>query len=67
MGVTVWIAQLIGDSIQKQVTTFVIQIDDQILENVHMRAMNYGCHVWNEILRTESGKNENMFLMKFKG
>lgn len=50
MCMAVGIAQLIGNGIQEQIPSFVIQIDDQILENVHVRTMNDGCHVWYEIL-----------------
>lgn len=50
MCMTIWIAQLIGDGIQKQITSLVIQIDNKILKNVHVRTMYDGGHVWYEIL-----------------
>ena len=37
----VWIAQLIRNTIKKKVTTLRIQIDGQILKDVHVRGVSY--------------------------
>lgn len=40
MRVNVWISQLIGDCIQEQVTAFVVQIDCQVLQDVHVSVVD---------------------------
>lgn len=53
VSVTVWIAQLISDCVQEQISSFVIQINCQVLENVHVRAVNDCRHVRYVIFRSE--------------
>lgn len=36
MCVAVWISKLVGNRIQEQVTTFSIEVNSQILEDIHM-------------------------------
>lgn len=36
MRVAIWVAQLIGHCIQEQIAAFVVQVDNQILEDVHV-------------------------------
>lgn len=50
MRMTVREPQLIGDCIQEQIATLVIHVDNQVLENIHVRAMNDGRHIWLLIL-----------------
>lgn len=46
VGVDVRIAQLVSDGVQEQVTPFVVQVDRQVLQDVHMRVVDDVCHGW---------------------
>lgn len=64
MCMTVGVPQLICHRIQEQITSFVIQIDNQILEDVHVRAMNDGRHIWCQILRSNIGNEKSLNYLK---
>lgn len=44
LSMAVWIAQLIRDTVEEKVTTLRIQIDGQILKDVHVRGVSYRTH-----------------------
>ena len=48
MRVRVGITQLIGDGVEEQVSAFRIEIDGQVLENVHVRGMGDGGDGWSQ-------------------
>ena len=48
--VAVWVAQLVGDAIEEQVSALGVQIHGQVLEDVHVRRVCNGAHVWREAL-----------------
>lgn len=47
----VWISQLVGDGVEEQIASFVVQIDRQVLQNVHVSVVNDVLHRWILILR----------------
>ena len=48
MRVRVGITQLIGDGVEEQISAFRIEIDGQVLENVHVRGMGDGGDGWSQ-------------------
>lgn len=44
MRVNVRVAQLIGDGVQEQIATLVVQVHRQILQNVHVGVVDDVCH-----------------------
>lgn len=40
MGVNVGISQLVGDCVQEQVSAFVIQVNCQVLQNIHVSVVD---------------------------
>lgn len=59
---TVWISQLVGNDIEEQVTALVVEINNQILQDVHVRTMENRGHIGNQILGAEKMNKEMFFL-----
>lgn len=54
VGVDVGIAQLIGDGVQEQVTAFVVQVNCQVLQDVHVGVVDNVRHGWVLIFGAEN-------------
>lgn len=57
--VTVWIAQLIGDCIQEKISSLVVQIYCQILEDIHVCTVHDGRHRRTQIFRSTTEQNDH--------
>ena len=44
----VWISQLIGDTVEEQISALCIQIHSKVLEYVHVRGMGNSTHGWSQ-------------------
>lgn len=59
MSVDVGIAQLVGDGVQEQVATLVVQVDSQVLQDVHVGVVD---DVRHRRILTFRAVEENFFV-----